>query len=70
MPIRRRFCVVSELLLIKLLCRDNIDHRLDIANALNDLKNDSDPEVNEQAYESELRAITLYNETDDEYQMK
>lgn len=53
MAIRRKFCIIAELLIVKLLTKDDIDQRLELVSALDSLKNDSDNEVSEQAYDCE-----------------
>ena len=70
MAIRKRYCVVIQLLLIKLLTKDDVDIRLSIVSSLEVLKNDSSHEVSEQAFDCEDQAIIKFKETERIYKMK
>ena len=53
MAIRRKFRTLAELVIINLISKDDRDQRLELVSALDSLKNDTNNDVSEQAYDSE-----------------
>lgn len=70
MTLRKRFCQICEIILTKLLCKDDTDERYEVTRALDILKNDLDNDVSETAYDCEQRANVKYKETEADYQAK
>jgi hypothetical protein len=70
MVLRKRFCFISELILIKLLCKDDTNERFELTKALDILKNDIDNEVSEIAFDCEMRANVKYKESEQDYKAK
>lgn len=68
--IKRKFCKVVELILIKMLNKNDRDWRLEVTCALDELKNDKDNDVADAAYQSERNALILYKESCEDYQNK
>lgn len=70
LSIRIKFCQVAEVILIKLLTKDDIDEKLELFQTLNVLKGDLDNEVSEAAYDCINRANIQYKEKEDDYYRK
>jgi hypothetical protein len=76
MSIRRKFCFVSAQVMLNLFglpkkstsaIDEDKDHRFQLIDALDHLKNDLDEEVSEAAYDSEKQASNYKSLTDEEY---
>ena len=58
------------MIIIKLLTKDDIDQKLELASALDRLKNDSNQDVSETAFDCDDRANIKYKESEEEYRKK
>lgn len=53
-----------------MLCKDDVDEKLELVSALDNLKNDIDSEVSEIAFDTDMRSNVRYKENESEYKAK